>query len=134
MNTTAPADEAASPVFRGPFPIFTVSDLPRSLTFFHDAFGFVSGYQWPADARPREIEFVVVSLDGASVGLGRGEPDSVPSGAQLCIEVSDIHAAWNVVMGHGATPITPPARERWNEWSAFIADPSGLRIMLYARI
>lgn len=82
-------NDALGPGFRGPFPIFTVSDLPRSLAFFRDAFGF---------------------------------------------EVTDIHTAWDVVMEHGAAPITPSAQERWNEWSAFLADPSGLRIMLYARI
>lgn len=127
-------NDALGPGFRGPFPIFTVSDLPRSLAFFRDAFGFTAGYQWPSDAETSAIEFIVLSLDGASVGLGRGEADATPSGAQLCIEVTDIHTAWDVVMEHGAAPITPPAQERWNEWSAFLADPSGLRIMLYARI
>lgn len=111
----------------------TVPDLPRSLAFFRDALGFAAGYQWPSEAEPGDIEFIILSLDGASVGLGRGEADVAPSGAQLCIEVTDIHAAWTWVTEHGATPITPPAQERWNEWSAFSADPSGPRIMLYAR-
>lgn len=134
MNTKPPVDTASRPVFQGPFPIFTVGDLPASIAFFRDAFGFETGYRWPPDAESGDVEFVVLSLDGSSVGLGRGEADVVPSGAQLCIEVEDIPAAWAWALAHSATPITPPAQERWNEWSAFLADPSGPRIMLYARI
>lgn len=81
-------DRVARPTFRGPFPIFTVSDLARSLAFFREALGFEAGYQWPANAESGAIEREDDELDGASVGLGRGEP-----GAQLCLEVTDIHAA-----------------------------------------
>ena len=48
--------------------------------------------------------------------------------------MTDIHAAWEWVLDQGETAATSPVEERWNEWSAFLADPSGLRIMLYARI
>lgn len=112
----------------------TVPDLPASIAFFRNALGFAAGYQWPADANAEDVEFIVLTLAGASVGLGRGEPGVAPSGAQLCIEVEDIHAAWAWALAHGATAITPPTQERWNEWSAFLDDPSGLRVMLYARI
>lgn len=127
-------NDALGPGFRGPFPIFTVSDLLASIAFFRDALGFEAGYQWPSDAETSAIEFIVLSLDGASVGLGRGEAGATPSGAQLCVEVTDIHDAWGWTLARGATPITPPAQEQWNEWSAFLTDPSGLRIMLYARL
>lgn len=112
----------------------TVPDLPASIAFFRNALGLAAGYQWPPDAGTNAIEFIVLTLDGASVGLGRGEPGTAPSSAQLCIEVEDIHAAWEWVLARGGTAVTSPVRERWNEWSAFRADPSGLRIMLYARI
>lgn len=134
MSDEAAVNLPSHPSFRGPFPIFTVSDMPRSLAFFREALGFEAGYQWPPDAGTNTVEFIVLSFDGASVGLGRGESNAVPSGAQLCLEVTDIHAAWEWVLAHGGTAVTPPVQERWNEWSAFLADPSGLRIMLYARI
>lgn len=105
-------DRAASPAFRGPFPIFTVSDLPRSLAFFHEALGFEAGYQWPANADANGVEFIVLTLDGASIGLGRGESDAVPSGAQLCLEVTDIHGAWKWVLAHGGTVVAPPVEEQ----------------------
>lgn len=140
MGTSPPGDEASRPDFRDPFPIFTVPDLPRSIAFFRDALGFEIGYRWPADGPLDDVAFLVLSLGGSSVGLGRkisaedepaieGEPP-----VQLCLEVDDIHAAWNWVLAYGARPVTPPRVEEWNEWSAFLDDPSGIRIMLYARI
>jgi catechol 2,3-dioxygenase-like lactoylglutathione lyase family enzyme len=134
MDGGSPVDVGTRPAFRGPFPIFAVADLPASIAFFRDALGCEAGYRWPADAEAEDVEFIVLTIDGASVGLGRGEPGTAPAGAQLCIEVEDIHAAWAWALEHGATAVTPPAPERWDEWSAFLADPSGLRIMLYARI
>lgn len=80
MHDDAPVNAVTRAPFRGPLPIFTVNDLPASIAFFREALGFEAGYQWPANAESGDIEFIVLSLDGASVGLGQDESDAVPLG------------------------------------------------------
>ena len=130
---------AARPTFQEPFPIFTVQDLPSTVDFYRAGFGFESRYRYPADAAMEDIEFIVLDLGGHSIALGRHPAeaplsDDVLSGVQLCLKVDDIHAAWEWLLSHGATAIEVPKQERWDEWSAFVADPAGLRVMIYAPI
>jgi len=138
METTTPVDDASRPRFREPVPIFTLRDLPRSIAFFRKAVG----YRWPAEGPLDEVAFIVLALGGNSVGPGRN-PSAAPPPAsadepleqqpvQLCLEVDDIHAAWDWALTHDARAVTPPRTEQWNEWSAFLDDPSGIRIMLFS--
>jgi uncharacterized glyoxalase superfamily protein PhnB len=125
------------PTFSGPFPILTVPDLPSTVRFYRRCFGFAPGYRWPAEATLDETEFIVVRLGGHEVGFGRAAASDAGhdwSGIQLSIRVDDIHEAWDWVMRHGATAIEPPVQQPWDEWSAFVADPNGIRVMLYAPV
>lgn len=69
---------------------------------------------------------------GKKISEGDGTAiDGEPS-VQLCLEADAVHAAWNWVLAHGARSVTPPRIEEWNEWSACLDDPSGIRIMLFS--
>ena len=123
------------PSFSEPFPILSVRDLPQTVAFYQDCFGFAVGYQWPPDAPVEEVEFIVLQLGEHAVGFGKETSVSERvtwSGIQLCIRVDDVHQAWDWLMQRQATSVESPMRQPWDEWSAVVADPNGIRVMLYA--
>ena len=122
------------PIFSGPFPIFTVSDVSCSIGFYRDALGFAVNFRWPTDEM-LEPEFVTMALDGREIGLGRVAENASPalSNVELCLEVDDIETAWSWLLEHGASPIQQPTSQPWGESNAYVGDPDGLKIHLYCK-
>ena len=122
------------PIFKGPFPIFTVSDVSRAIGFYGDALGFAVNFRWPVD-ESLEPEFVTMALDGREIGIGRVTEGATPAftNVELCLEVDNIDIAWSWLLEHRASPIQQPTRQPWGESNAYVGDPDGLKIHVYCK-
>lgn len=131
-----------TPSFREPFPLVYTEDVPRLAEFYINAFGFAVDFRWPPDpAAP--MEFVNLQLGECSLGLG-GPVDplhgravaasSSPATFELCIVADDVDEAVAHACAQGANVLREPADQPWGERMAYVADPDGHPIMIYAKL
>ncbi|PRX98911.1 VOC family protein [Allonocardiopsis opalescens] len=128
--------------FRSPFPLVYTDDVERMARFYTDELGFAVAFRFPDDpALP--MEFVQLALDGGGLGLGRptdpahGGPvaaASDPATFELCVRTDDVDAAVSRLRAAGAPVLREPQDMPWNERMAYVADPDGHPIMLYAPV
>lgn len=120
------------------FPILIVRNTGRSIAFYRDLLGFDLDYHWPETA---PFAFATVRRGGSEIGLGvAGGPDSADPPApdrpqppvSLSLAVDDVDAAVAWLSDRGIPILAPPADQPWGERLAWIADPDGYRVMLYA--
>ena len=128
--------------FSDPFPIIYSNDVPRLVAFYVDAFGFEVSFRWPSEP-DQPIEFANLMLGVCGIGVGRplaplhGRPvaaSSEPANFELCIVADDVDAAARAVVQRGATLISDPVDQPWGERMAYVADPDGHPIMIYAKL
>lgn len=129
--------------FREPFPIIYTTNVGRLMRFYVDAFGFSVGYRWPPEAGDADVEFANLTLGASSIGLGRpvdplhGRPvaaSSSPATFELSIETDDVDGAVESVIALGAELVLGAEDMPWGERMAYVADPDGHPIMLYAKL
>jgi uncharacterized glyoxalase superfamily protein PhnB len=111
------------------FPILEVSDLPRALAFYRDAFGAVLSYRFPESGDP---VYVSLRAGSSSLGIGLAEDAApgMPSNLLLWFYVDDVDRVTRELAAAGATVLEEPADQPWGERVALIADPFGTRVRL----
>ncbi|WP_308798414.1 VOC family protein [Agromyces silvae] len=111
------------------FPILEVSDLPRALEFYCDAFGAELVYRFPDAGEP---VYVSLKAGSSSLGIGLAEDAApgVPSNLLLWFYVDDVDRVARELTAAGATMLEEPVDQPWGERVAFVADPFGTRVRL----
>ena len=121
---------------RSLFPMLSVADLERAISFYGGALGGRETYRFPSEG---PAEFVVLRLGKSDIGLGRvtddplhGRPQRpvVEHRVELCVYVDDVDAAVAGLRSAGAIVVTEPADQPWGERVAYVEDPDGNLVML----
>ena len=118
------------------YTIIYVDDVPTSLKFFHDAFGFQTRFLHESNAygelESGETTLAFASLDAADLNL----PDGItqlkqldkPAGIEIAFVTEDVRAAFEKSVSHGATPIAEPTSKSWGQTVAYVRAPNGVLI------
>ena len=125
---------------RAVFPVVYCEDLPATLGFYRDRLGLEVSFAFPEEGEPA---FVSLKLGGSELALAdvRGQETGThglpvrPAGGQrfeVCVQVDDVDAAVAELRGTGAPVLVEPADQPWGERLAYVQDPEGNPVMLYA--
>lgn len=125
-------------MYREAFPILYVSDMERSVKFYHDLLGFSVKYRWPAEG---VSTFVFLQLPPLGIGLatindvgGRVKSPAEPAQFELCIYVDDLDEALRHLVAHGVKQLRPVEEQPWGERNGYVADPDGYPIHIAAAV
>jgi len=127
---------------RAAFPIVYCEDLPRTLGFYRDVLGFAVDFAVPAEGEPA---FVSLKLGGSELALAdvagqdtgtHGLPVRPVGGHrfEVCLHVEDVDAAVAELRAAGAPVLVAPADQPWGERLAYVQDPEGNPVMVYAEL
>lgn len=109
---------------------FKVSDAPRSVRWYHDAFGARKIYHCEAQGERPELMFLEFAK-GQLVEFftqGRNKPDSQPDAIgymHFCLVVDDLDQALKHLAAMDVYPHRGPFVGRAQQRIAFISDPDG---------
>jgi lactoylglutathione lyase len=116
--------------FHDAFPILQTTDLPTSVAFYTDQFGFEESYRFPESGRP---EFVVVGLETFSLGLGEVN-DIAPAGrVALWLYCEDVDAELEALRQAGVRVMKEPEDMEYGERMASVLDPDGNEVFIAQR-
>ncbi|MFD4631778.1 VOC family protein [Streptomyces sp. NPDC058284] len=102
------------------------TDPDRSRAFYGEALGLGVYREFGTGPERGTVYF----LGGGFLELsGRSEAPPAP-GMQLWLQVADVRAAHEELLGNGVEVLRPPVREPWGLVEMWIADPDGVRIVL----
>ena len=115
-------------------PSLTVRDIPRSMKFYQQAFGFDIGMSMPDDSG--EIAYADMQYKGAMAAMlmrrgSWGSDIPTPKDAQLASPVSlyvycdDVDALFAQAKAAGATIASEPEDQFWGDRTASFTDPDG---------
>ncbi len=79
-------------------------------------------------------DFVLLTSDGADLGLHRGPPLSEPERVQLHFEVADVDAKYDQLAAEGLTFHKGPETMPWGYRTAYLSDPVGHTVELYTPV
>jgi len=127
---------------RAAFPVVYCEDLPGTLAFYRDLLGFEVDFAFPEEGEPG---FVALKLGGSELALAdvagqdagtHGLPVRPIGGHrfEVCLHVADVDAAVTELRGAGAPVLVEPADQPWGERLAYVQDPEGNPVMLYAEL
>ena len=131
-------------MLRNPFVIVYSDDVDRLTRFYVEGCAFAVDFRWPSDpAAP--AQYVYLTLGAHGLGIGRaGVPQGLHGGPiaasgpaatfELCLEADDVDAAVKRLLDVGATLLVAPADQPWGERMAYVADPDGRPIHLFAKL
>ncbi len=118
---------------RAAFPLIYCEDLPATLAFYRDALGFeVTMSVEPGFHALRHggSELALADVRGQETGThGKAIRPAGGHRFELCLEVADVDAA---VAELGAPVLVEAADQPWGERMAYVEDPEGTPVMLYA--
>jgi lactoylglutathione lyase len=116
--------------FHDAFPILQTTDLPRSVAFYTERFGFEESYRFPDSGRP---QFVVVGLETFSLGLGEVE-EAAPAGrAALWLYCEDVDAELAALRQAGVEVVKDAEDQPYGERMASVLDPGGNEVFIAQR-
>jgi catechol 2,3-dioxygenase-like lactoylglutathione lyase family enzyme len=124
-------------VFRSPQVNLYVDDVLRSVMFY-ERVGFAETFRTPTEGVPIHVELV---LDGFKIGVAdvrsaRADHalDVSPDGnaIEICLWTDDADAAYDALIGAGATSMSEPHDWLGRLRVAWVADPDGNPIELVA--
>jgi len=111
---------------------FVVSDLKRSLAFYHDALGMTEAFAFVNDDGERTGQYLHVGgrqfielFQGAL-----GEAAEGQSYKHICLEVENLPQVVETLRAKGIE-ISDPKLGKDQSWQAWITDPDGNRIELH---
>ena len=127
---------------RAAFPIVYCEDLPRTLGFYRDVLGFAVDFAVPDEGEPA---FVSLKLGGSELALAdvagqdtgtHGLPVRPVGGHrfEVCLHVEDVDAAVAELRAAGAPVLVEPTDQPWGERLAYVQDPEGNPVMVYAEL
>ncbi len=112
--------------FREAFPILSVADVVRAVSFCESVFGFESSFLWPAEGEPT---FAFLQLEPLGIALAARTPAVLETNPdadfELCIYADDADAAAERLRAAGASEVRPPTDEPWGERRAYFRDHDG---------
>ena len=124
-------------MFRDCLPNLYCADLDAALRFYRDLLGFTESFRYPRDGPLQHVELrlggttIALSTPEALAGYGlvpatRGEP------FELAVRADDVDRATEQLRAAGV----PVLREPWDASNgqrvAYVTDPDGNRVHLYA--
>jgi lactoylglutathione lyase/glyoxylase I family protein len=111
---------------------FTVSDLERSIDFYHDKLGLSKAFDFTNDAGVRTG--IYLHIGGRNfIELFQGElhaPADGQSFRHVCLEVDNIQETVAILRTKGVE-VSEPKLGRDRSWQAWITDPDGNRFELH---
>ena len=125
---------------RAVFPVVYCEDLAATLGFYRDRLGLEVSFAFPQDGEPA---FVSLKVCGSELALAdvRGQETGThgrpvrPVGGhrfEVCVHVEDVDAAVAELRGAGVPVLVEPADQPWGERLAYLEDPEGNPVMVYA--
>ena len=106
--------------------IIWTEDLERLLGFYRDTLGL----------RPYSVQPGFASFKWGDMRLGVGTHSHVvgktkePFRVMVNLGVSDIHAAYDLLIAKGVEFTRPPEQEQWGGWVSTFSDPDGNTLQL----
>jgi lactoylglutathione lyase len=123
-------------MFRDCLTTLYCTDLDAALRFYRDLLGFTETFRYPRDGEPLHVELrlgptvIAVSTLGAIAGYGlpatRGEP------FELAISTDDTDLAVEKLAAAGVPVVLAPMTAPNGHRIAYLADPDGNRVRIYA--
>lgn len=102
------------------------TDPERSRAFYGQALGLAVYREFGTGPERGTVYF----LGGGFLEVS-GRSDTPPApGLRLWLQVADVRAAHEELLGAGVEVLRPPEREPWGLVEMWIADPDGVRIVL----
>lgn len=120
------------------FPMLSVADLDRSLTFYEGGLQGERHYRFPPEGPP---VFVTLTFGETEIGLalmtgstlhGRSLRPASGHRVELCVYVDDVDRAFDELVAAGAPGVVEPCEQPWGERVAYVEDPDGNLVMLTA--
>jgi catechol 2,3-dioxygenase-like lactoylglutathione lyase family enzyme len=120
------------------YTILYVSDVPRSVAFYEDAFGlkrkFVheAGMYAEMDTGGTTLSFAANGLAKSNLACGFRENrlSESPGGFEIALVTDDVSGAYERALAAGATAVSPPAAKPWGQICAFVRDKDGIVVEL----
>jgi catechol 2,3-dioxygenase-like lactoylglutathione lyase family enzyme len=120
------------------YAILYVSDVPRAVAFYEDAFGlerkFVheAGMYAEMDTGGTTLSFAANGLAKSNLPCGFRENrlTEQPGGFEIALVTDDVAAAYERALRAGATAVSPPAAKPWGQVCAFVRDKDGIVVEL----
>lgn len=120
------------------YAILYVSDVPRSVAFYEDAFGlerkFVheAGMYAEMDTGGTTLSFAANGLAKSNLPCGFRENrlSEAPGGFEIALVTDDVSGAYERALAAGATAVSPPAAKPWGQVCAFVRDKDGIVVEL----
>ncbi|MBK1708686.1 MULTISPECIES: VOC family protein [Marichromatium] len=117
------------------YTILYVEDVARSLAFFHDAFGFDSGFvdeggdYGELDTGETRLAFSSRALM-RQLGKMPGTPEPNAPVFEIAIETTDVAATLERACTAGAVVVQEPREESWGQTTAYVRTPDGYLVEL----
>jgi lactoylglutathione lyase len=120
-------------MFQELFPILTVDDMPRALSFYRDLLGCKVTYEFrPADDPNEPPSYVGLQLGISHLGIGLADEPAADK-TTLWVYADDCDTAVSLLRDGGAPVLQEPADQPWGERMATVADPAGNRVIVASR-
>jgi lactoylglutathione lyase len=112
------------------------ADLDASLRFYRDLLGFTETFRYPRDGEPLHVELrlggTVIAVSTLAAIADYGLPASRGEPFELAIGTEDADAAVGTLRAAGVPVIKEPLVAPNGQRVAYVADPDGNRVRLYA--
>lgn len=123
-------------MIRFAYTILYVRDVPRSVAFYENAFGFERKFISPdndyAELITGATTLSFASLDLAKSNLPDGFTETDPAKPAPAIEIGfvtdDVQNTVNAALQAGATLVAEPKTKPWGQTVAYIRDPDGFLV------
>ncbi|MBT9370343.1 VOC family protein [Rhizobium sp. CSW-27] len=120
------------------YTITYVPDVPQSLAFFGDAFGFAtrflheSGTYGELESGETTLAFAAEDLGEANFPGGHVSAHASPQplGMEIALVTEDVAAAHAHAIACGARELSPPTERPWGQVVSYLRCPDGLLVEL----
>ena len=131
-------DPVATTRFRSVSPMFTVSDLDASLTWYRDVLGFYPADEWKNEDGTR----VGVLLKAGTVDLMLNQDDFAKGRDRekgvafrlFCVTAQDVDALAETIKARGGTLDAEPKDQPWGARTFAVSDPDGFKITISSAV
>lgn len=124
-------------MFRDCLPNLYCADLDIALRFYRDLLGFTETFRYPREGPPQHVELrlggTTIGISGTEAVIGYGLPPARRGEPfELAVRADDVDRATEHLRAAGV----PVLREPWDASNgqrvAYVTDPDGNRVHLYA--
>ncbi|MFL6074509.1 MAG: VOC family protein [Mycobacteriales bacterium] len=124
-------------MFTDSMPNLYIADMDAALGFYRDLLGFERTYQYPASGPASHVELRLgashLALSTATALRDHGLPPASPGQPfEIAIGTGDVELAVRTLRAAGVTVLREPFVGSVDRLVAYVLDPDGNRIHLYA--